>query len=257
MKPVRKPGRLSQEVASYFWIEIATTWTALVRRMSTFWNANMIKEQYVVGIDEAGRGPLAGPVAVGVTVVPGNFDWKEILPGVNDSKQLSEKKREEIFKVARRLKAAGRLDYAVVMVSAKVIDKTGIVPAVNLAMSRALKKISTRTTLSYHTINRMIRTSPKNYVVKLDGGLKAPAEFKNQETIIKGDSKEKIIGLASIMAKVTRDRYMVQKASTKLFAPYDFATHKGYGTQKHRTAIAKFGLTVEHRKSYCKNIILL
>ena len=231
--------------------------------------------KFVVGIDEAGRGPLAGPVAVGVVVTPGNFDWKEILPGVNDSKQLTEKKREEIFKIARRLKAAGQFDYAVSLVSANVIDKLGMVPAINQAIKRALKKIEKRVEKNsaiYRTKKGNSSSSSRSELeqfkwlkkielkecsVKLDGGLKAPEEFKNQETIIKGDSKEKVIGLASIVAKVSRDRYMVRRSAEPTFAPYEFATHKGYGTKKHREAIAKNGLSSEHRKSYCKNVILL
>lgn len=203
-----------------------------------------VNSKYLVGIDEAGRGPLAGPVAVGVAVVPSNFDWQSKLPDVNDSKQLPEKKREEIFKMARRLKAAGQLNYAVSMVSAKVIDKVGIVTAINCGIEKSLKKIS-----AYHTINRMI--------VKLDGGLIAPAEYKHQETIIKGDASEPIIGLASIMAKVTRDRYMTLQSSKPIFAPYNFATHKGYGTKAHREAISQYGLSTIHRISYCKNIKML
>ena len=86
--------------------------------------------KYLIGIDEAGRGPLAGPVAVGVALVPVGFDWS-LLPGVNDSKQLTEKKREEIFAVAKKLKQANQLDYAVALVSARVIDRDGIVATIN------------------------------------------------------------------------------------------------------------------------------
>lgn len=94
-------------------------------------------------------------------------------------------------------------------------------------------------------------------MVKLDGGLKAPEEWVNQETIVKGDAKEKVIGLASIMAKVTRDRYMEKLARKPEYAQYNFAQHKGYGTLAHRTAISAYGLSREHRASFCKNINLL
>jgi ribonuclease HII len=94
-------------------------------------------------------------------------------------------------------------------------------------------------------------------MVKLDGSLRAPAEFLFQETIIKGDSNEKVIGLASIMAKVTRDRYMVKVSTEVKYAMYDFARHKGYGTTVHREAIAKNGLSTLHRASYCKNITIV
>lgn len=201
----------------------------------------MYMQKWLIGVDEAGRGPLAGPVAVGVALVTRDFDWRQ-LPGVNDSKQLTEKKREEIFITARKLKASGCLNYAVAMISAKVIDQKGIVPAITLAMARALKRLD---------------PSPGECCVKLDGGLRAPREYRAQETIIKGDSKEKVIALASIMAKVTRDRYMGRRAALAAYAPYDFAIHKGYGTRAHRAAIAKYGLSPEHRQSYCKNIKLL
>jgi ribonuclease HII len=200
-----------------------------------------MKSKYIIGIDEAGRGPLAGPVSVGVAMVSFDFDW-ELIPGVNDSKKLTEKKREEIFKIAKKLQKEGKIQVEVSMVSAKVVDKIGIVPSVYKAMHRALGRFE---------------ASPMDVAMKLDGGLKAPEEFVNQETIIKGDSKEKVIGLASIMAKVTRDRYMVRIAALPQFSPYTFATHKGYGTKAHREAIAKHGLSSEHRKSYCKNVKML
>lgn len=196
---------------------------------------------YQIGVDEAGRGPLAGPVSVGVACVPTDFNWDQI-PGVNDSKKLTEAKREEIFAITQKLVEQGKLEIAVEMVSAKEIDAIRIVAAVTKAMQNALSNIS---------------ADPQTVTVKLDGGLTAPAEYLHQETIIKGDSKEKVIGLASIMAKVTRDRYMVQIAKKPLFATYNFDIHKGYGTKKHRESIAQHGLSTEHRKTYCKNIILL
>lgn len=192
-------------------------------------------KKWLVGVDEAGRGPLAGPVAVGVVVVEENFDW-ELVPYVNDSKKLSEKRREEIFKIARRLKATGHLDYAVSLVSAKVIDKIGIVPSIALAQARAFKKLP---------------LSPKNTHVKLDGGLKASIQF-SQETIIQGDAKEKVIGLASIMAKVTRDRHMVKLASR--YPEYAFGHHKGYGTDRHRQLIVVHGVSEVHRNSFCTRL---
>lgn len=195
----------------------------------------------LVGIDEVGRGPLAGPVGVGVALVPVDFDWG-LIPGVTDSKQLSVGKREEIFAIARQLKAAGHLDFYVAMVSAAVIDRIGIVPAITRAMGRALTHLN---------------LAPETAFIKLDGGLKAPTHFLYQKTIIKGDAKEPVIGLASIVAKVTRDRYMVRMGKKSPFAPYTFTTHKGYGTKAHRAAIAQYGLSSLHRVTYCKNIDLL
>lgn len=192
--------------------------------------------KWIVGVDEAGRGPLAGPVAVGICVVPSDFDWG-LIPGVGDSKKLTEQKREELFARAQYLRHHRKLDFAVGQVGAPIIDEKGIVYAINLAMKRCIKR------LGIH---------PDTHHIKLDGSLYAPVEF-TQETIIKGDDKEKVIGLASIAAKVTRDRYM-QKIDRK-YTQYNFATHKGYGTKAHREAISSYGKSPIHRVSYCKNIV--
>ena len=205
-------------------------------------------QNWMIGVDEAGRGPLAGPVSVGVVLVPANFDWN-LIPGVNDSKKLSAKKREVIFARALELVAVGKLQYSVQMPSAKMIDKKGVVQVIRTAMAKSLREVmveNPRGPLGFREV-----------VVKLDGSLYAPPEFLHQETIIKGDAKEKVIGLASIMAKVTRDRYMEKIAKKPVFQLYNFAQHKGYGTLAHRTAIAKHGLSSEHRASYCKNIKVL
>ncbi len=198
--------------------------------------------KWFIGIDEAGRGPLAGPVSVGVVRISEDFNW-ELIPGVKDSKKLSEKKREEIFSLAQKLKKEKKLEYAVVMVDASVIDKIGIVPAVNKAMSQALTKI------------RRPGLRIEECIVKLDGSLKAPAEYIYQKTIIGGDGKEKVIGLASIMAKVTRDRYMVKIGKKESYQDYNFDIHKGYGTKVHREAIVQYGLSDMHRMSFCKKLM--
>ncbi len=192
--------------------------------------------KWEIGIDEAGRGPLAGPVAVGVVKIPKDFDW-DLVPGVHDSKQISEKNRELIYKKAVALRKSGALDFAVSQVSASVIDKIGISRAIKLAIDRSLKKL---------------HCDPKDTYIKLDGSLKAPADFR-QETIIKGDSKEKSIGLASICAKVTRDRYMVKQATK--YPEYGFDQHMGYGTKVHRAMISNHGTSPIHRVSYCKNCL--
>lgn len=188
--------------------------------------------KYIIGIDEAGRGALAGPVAVGAVLVPKNFNWK-LVPGVADSKQVSPKKREEIFLIAKKLTQEGKLKYAVALVSEKVIDKRGITFAVREGIKRTLTKLAPDTKATY---------------VKLDGLLHAPAEFTHQKTIIKGDITEKEISLASIMAKVTRDRYMI--ALGKRHSAYGFEIHKGYGTMLHRKNIEKEGLGVMHRHTF-------
>ncbi len=202
------------------------------------------KTKYVIGIDEAGRGPLAGPVAVGVVCLAQDFDWK-LIEGVNDSKKLSEKKREEIYNKAEKLKKDGMLYYAVAMIDAKVIDKVGITASVGQGVDMGLENI-----------HNEIGSEIDFYRAKvlLDGLLHATEDFTNQTTIIKGDQKEKVIGLASILAKVTRDRHMVSLSKKKEFSVYGFDIHKGYGTKKHRESIVKHGLSKLHRRTYCKNI---
>lgn len=200
-------------------------------------------KSWCIGIDEAGRGPLAGPVAVGVALVPEDFDWTR-LPGVTDSKKLSETRREDIYQAATQLEKTMQLVTTVTLVSATQIDQHGIVPAITKGVAAGLRKVS----------KTLPRKDLERVRVLLDGGLTAPAEWLQQETIIQGDAKEKVIGLASIMAKVTRDRYMRRAAKLPAYAPYNFAQHKGYGTKAHREAIARHGLSSEHRASYCKNI---
>lgn len=193
----------------------------------------MNMKKWLVGVDEAGRGPLAGPVAVGVVVVPSNFDWG-LIQGVGDSKQVSPKNRKAIFRRAKELKKEGRLDFVVVTGSATEIDEKGIAVVIRGCIEKGLKKL---------------KVKPEECFVKLDGALRAPSEFP-QETIIKGDSKELVIGLASICAKETRDGYM-QEIATQ-FPIYGFDIHKGYGTKSHRQKIASLGLSTEHRASYCQ-----
>lgn len=190
--------------------------------------------KYIVGIDEAGRGPLAGPVAVGVTKFKSNFN-KKLLRGIRDSKKLSEKNREIWFNTANEMKTRGEVEFAVSLVSEKIIDKHGIVYAINLGIKRGLIKLSV----------------PINSKVFLDGGIKVPEKFHNQKTIIKGDEKIPVISLASICAKVTRDRYMVNLS--KKYPKYNFHIHKGYGTLMHRKLIKKHGPSLVHRKSFLKN----
>ena len=194
------------------------------------------KFRYIVGVDEAGRGPLAGPVSVGIAVVSADFDW-DMIPGVGDSKKVSPKNREAIFRRVKLLKKQKLLDFAVTLISAKIIDRIGITKAVMHGIIQSLKKL---------------HIDPQYAEVRLDGLLKAPPEYIFQKTIIRGDAKEKIIGLASIMAKVTRDAHMVRIARD--YPQYSFEIHKGYGTAKHRIALENHGFTPAHRRSFCKKI---
>lgn len=196
--------------------------------------------KWLVGIDEAGRGPLAGPVAVGVAAVPMDFDWS-LLPGVGDSKTVKPKDREAVFGLASALRQQGSLSFAVAHSTAATIDTAGIVPAIRQAMAAGLAELG---------------LAPEACVVLLDGALRAPSEFRDQRTIIKGDATEPIIGLASILAKVTRDRYMARMGARPSFAAYRFDLHKGYGTRLHRQLIEAHGLSPLHRRSFCRNIEL-
>lgn len=191
--------------------------------------------KYLIGIDEAGRGPLAGPVSIGVVKVPKNFD-KRFLRGIKDSKKLTEKDREEWFKKAVVAQKAGKLDFQVALISEKVIDKKGIVFAISLGIKKCLGKLN---------------LNPGETKVFLDGSLKAPKEFIDQETIIKGDEKIPIISLASVLAKVTRDKKMV--GLSKKFPEFSFHLHKGYGTKLHQEAIKTHGPSKCHRLSFIKS----
>ena len=188
----------------------------------------------IVGVDEAGRGPLAGPVAVGVVRISHISPVKRLFPQVKDSKQLPEKRREEWFKKIQKLKKEGHLTYGVALVSASHIDTRGIVDAIRKGMKKALLMASARSTDA----------------VKLDGGLRAPEVFKNQKAYTKGDATYLEIALASVCAKVLRDMRMCTYA--KLYPKYGFEVHKGYGTALHITAIKKYGLSKLHRKTFCK-----
>ncbi len=199
--------------------------------------------KYFVGIDEAGRGPLAGPLAVGAVIFSKNskkFFTKELreIEG-KDSKKLTLEQREFWFKKIKIWQKEGMLKYAVTLISADVIDKAGMSFAIKVAIKKCLTKI---------------KADSHSCLVLLDGSLKAPVEYKNQKTIIKGDEKEQIISLASIAAKVTRDKKMMIYA--KLFPQYSFDVHKGYGTKLHRDLIKKHGPATIHRKSFLKNIQL-
>lgn len=193
---------------------------------------------FIIGVDEAGRGPLAGPVSVGVFKAPKNLKNKliKILGGkIKDSKKLSPNQRYTIYRTLFELRKEKRVDFVVSHISNKVIDKIGISKAVQVGINKGLEKLEI-----------------KNYKLKivLDGLLKAPAEFENQKTIIKGDEKDIFIACASIVAKVERDQLMTKLA--KKYPDYGFEIHKGYGTENHRNLIKTYGLSPIHRKSFCK-----
>ncbi|HEY0221159.1 MAG TPA: ribonuclease HII [Candidatus Paceibacterota bacterium] len=197
----------------------------------------MKSKEWIVGVDEVGRGPLAGPITVCLVACEEKIYKKlklskNLPPLGKDSKKLKERDREKYCRVLKILAKEKNLFYSVNHVSNKVIDSKGLTFAINKAISLGIKKLD----LKYGNCRFL-----------LDGSLKAPKEFK-QRTIIKGDEKEKIIAWASILAKVSRDSLMVKMS--KKYPEYDFHVHKGYGTKVHRSAISKNGLTSFHRVSF-------
>lgn len=184
--------------------------------------------QYVAGIDEAGRGPLAGPVCAAAVILPPGL----ILDGVNDSKKLSEKKREALYDVI----AQNALCWSYAFVDAPTIDQINIRQATHLAMENAVKKLS-----------------PAADFLLIDGNDKIPFSVLHAY-LVKGDAKSQSIAAASIMAKVTRDRYMKEMA--KEYPEYAFEKHKGYGTKVHMEAIRAYGLTPLHRVSFMTDKVL-
>ena len=193
--------------------------------------------KYLVGIDEVGRGPFAGPVAIGAFAIP--FAWQDfgkIFRGVCDSKKLTGEGREKWLSVIKKQKEKGTINYSVSFVGPKIIDSKGLSFAIRSALKSSLKKLALK---------------PSQCLVLLDGGLKAPEQYMFQKTIIKGDEKEKIIALASIVAKVARDKKMIRCAEK--YPHYGFEKHKGYGTRLHRDAIRQFGSCEIHRHSFLSN----
>ena len=180
--------------------------------------------EIICGVDEAGRGPLAGPVYAAAVVLKKG----QIIEGVNDSKKLSEKKREALFD---RIKAEA-LDWSIAFADEKEIDKINILEATYLAMKRAVEGLKIRA----------------DYAL-IDGNRMPPLKI-NGETIIKGDAKSASIAAASILAKVSRDRFMLEMA--KKYPEYQFEKHKGYGTKLHYEMLDKFGPCELHRQTFLK-----
>lgn len=177
----------------------------------------------IAGIDEAGRGPLAGPVVAAACILPEGF----LLPGLNDSKQVVEAEREKLYALITTLEAC---DWAVGLATAAEIDQINILKASFLAMYRALQQLK-----------------QKPDVILVDGHL-APSFGITTVPVVKGDSKSASIAAASILAKVTRDRMM--KEVDLSFPQYGFGLHKGYATPEHLKAVKCFGPCAIHRKSF-------
>ena len=182
--------------------------------------------QNIVGVDEVGRGPLAGPVVCAAVIMP--FEDDKIIEGIDDSKKLSEKKREEL---AEKIKQTA-LAYVIIETDEKVIDEINILEATKLGMKRAVESLS---------------LAPE--MVLTDGNMTLDIAYP-QHSIVKGDSLSYSIGAASIIAKVHRDHLMDEYAKT--YPAYDFEKNKGYGTAAHINAIKEYGLCPIHRRTFTK-----
>lgn len=197
--------------------------------------------KFLIGIDEVGRGPLAGPVAVCAFCIKEEILTdliEEIFKGkIRDSKKLTKKKREEIAEILSQKKKSGEIDFKISTADADVIDKYGINPSIKKSLESSILSLGLDSKITH---------------VYLDGGLKAPIEFKSQETIIKGDSSNALIACASILAKVYRDTLMIKYA--KDYVQYKFENNMGYGTKVHMDALREHGITPIHRVSYLKNL---
>lgn len=178
----------------------------------------------VCGIDEAGRGPLAGPVCAAAVILPDGC----IIDGVNDSKKLTEKKREQLFEVIKETAVA----YSIATADEKEIDEINILQATYLAMNRAFNGLKIKPDMALVDGNR-------------DPNLGIPTR-----TIVKGDAASMSIAAASILAKVTRDRFMLEM--DKKYPEYQFAKHKGYGTKLHYEMLDKYGASEIHRMSFLR-----
>ncbi len=183
--------------------------------------------RYICGIDEVGRGPLAGPVVAAAVILPKNVD----IYYLNDSKQLSEKKREQLYKEIMEKAVAVGIGFA----DEKCIDEINILQADYVAMRMALSKLTVKPD------------------ILLNDAVTIPEVTIPQEAIIKGDAKSVSIAAASIVAKVTRDHYMVQMDS--VYPGYDFASNKGYGSAKHIEALRNIGPCEIHRRTFIGNFV--
>lgn len=180
----------------------------------------------ICGIDEAGRGPLAGPVCAAAVILPRGFE----IPGLDDSKKLSEKKREELYEII----CANALSYGIAFAQVDEIEEVNILGATFLAMRRAYEALSMKPDIALVDGNR-------------DPGLGVDTRL-----VVKGDSRCADIAAASILAKVTRDRYMLEM--DRLYPQYHFVKHKGYGTKLHYEALREFGPSPIHRLSFLRKM---
>jgi ribonuclease HII len=197
--------------------------------------------KYVIGIDEVGRGPIAGPLVVCACALKSGTNVLSLFPKgeLRDSKKLSEKVRLAIVEKLQPLVETSEVVFGVGEISAREIDELGLSQAIKNALTIALKKVHDQAV-------------PKDSFIFLDGSLHVDEKYQ-QETIIKGDEKIPEIALASIIAKVYRDTLM--KKVSEAYPNYGFETHVGYGTKAHYDSIKKYGITPLHRKSFLTKIL--
>lgn len=198
--------------------------------MFSFWERKIFKQGYqlIAGIDEVGRGPLAGPVTAAVVAISAGLPRSLAMTGIRDSKSLSAKQRQKIFEMVKQEPA---IEWRVSFVWPKVIDRINIWQATLLAWQRCLKKLN-----------------PQPDFLFLDGKMAIPRLKIAQQPVIKGDRKIRLLSLASIIAKVSRDRLM--ERMEKRYPGYEFIQHKGYGTKLHLERLKKFGPCQIHRRSF-------
>lgn len=182
----------------------------------------------ICGVDEAGRGPLAGPVCAAAVILPEGT----VIEGLDDSKKLTEKKRERLYDIIKQTAVA----YSVAYGTLEEIETVNILEATYLAMNRAIDGLTVKPDFALIDGNRVPR------------GIKIPCE-----TVVKGDSKSMSVAAASVLAKVTRDRLMLEY--DKKYPEYNFKKHKGYGTKEHTELIKQYGPCEIHRLSFLKNIL--
>lgn len=192
----------------------------------------------ICGIDEAGRGPLAGPVVVASVIMPEN----SMIEGVNDSKKVSEKKREVLYE--KIIEEA--IAYGIGIIDQKEIDRVNILNATKEGLTTCIKELE-------KDLEEKQRSFDKPEIILVDALTKIDTDQIPYKSIIKGDTKSYSIAAASIIAKVTRDRIMRQW--DEVYPEYGFEKHKGYGTRSHITAIKEYGICPLHRRTFVKNFI--
>ncbi|BBN02009.1 ribonuclease HII [Marchantia polymorpha subsp. ruderalis] len=214
IKPHHKEGKLKKKMPS--------------REMEAqLWDMGF---QHVAGVDEAGRGPLAGPVVAAACIIPSSVN----IEGIDDSKKLTEAKREELYE---KITSTPGISYAIHVVDAAIIDEVNILQATMQAMSACVQVLSCAS-----------QENPRPDFILVDGNRLPDGFPENSRSVVKGDAVCQVIAAASILAKVTRDRLML--SYDKTWPNYGFKAHKGYGTATHMAALLKYGPCDIHRRSF-------